>query len=39
MACIFDPKTAVRMPPLRGPKINYRIELEKDKEGKEKELP
>jgi hypothetical protein len=39
MAWIFDPKTAARMPPLRGPKIDYRIKLEKDKEGKEKELP
>ncbi|EFQ89374.1 hypothetical protein PTT_14377, partial [Pyrenophora teres f. teres 0-1] len=27
------------MPPLRGPEIDYWIELEKDKNGKEKELP
>jgi hypothetical protein len=39
MAWIFDPKTAARIPPLRGPEIDHRIELEKDKEGKEKEPP
>jgi hypothetical protein len=39
MAWIFDPKTAARMPPLRGPEIDHRIELEKDKDGKEKEPP
>ena len=39
IARIFDPKTAARMPPLRGPKTDYRIKLEKDKDRKEKELP
>jgi hypothetical protein len=39
MTKIFEPKTAVRIPPLRGPKIDYQIKLEKDKDRKEKELP
>jgi hypothetical protein len=39
MAWIFNPKTAARMPPLRGPEINHWIELEKNKDGKEKEPP
>jgi hypothetical protein len=39
IAWIFDPETAARIPPLRGPEIDHRIELEKDKEGKEKEPP
>ncbi|KAG9184899.1 hypothetical protein G6011_06845, partial [Alternaria panax] len=39
MAWIFDPKTAAKMPPLRGPEIDHRIELEKDENGKEKEPP
>jgi transposase InsO family protein len=39
MAWIFDPKTAARMPPIRGPEIDHRIELEKDEHGKEKEPP
>ena len=39
MAWIFDPETAARMPPLRGPEIDHRIELERDKDGKEKEPP
>ena len=30
MAWIFDPNTAAQMPPLRGPEIDHRIELEKD---------
>ena len=36
-AKLFDPATAAKMPPLRGPKIDHRIELEKDQDGKEKE--
>jgi hypothetical protein len=39
MAWIFDPETAAKMPHLRGPEIDHRIELEKEKDGKEKELP
>jgi transposase InsO family protein/predicted aspartyl protease len=39
MAWIFDPNTAAKMPPLRGPGVDHRIELEKDQDGKEKEPP
>jgi hypothetical protein len=39
MAWIFDSETAARMPPLRGPEIDHWIELEKDKNDKEKEPP
>ena len=39
LAWLFDPKTAAKLPPLRGPEIDHRIELEKDQSGKEKEPP
>jgi hypothetical protein len=39
MAWIFDSNTAAKMPPLRGPEIDHRIDLEKDQHGKEKEPP
>ena len=39
LAELFDPKTAAKLPPLRGSKIDHRIELEKDQNGKEKEPP
>lgn len=37
LAKLFDPTTAAQLPPLRGPKIDHQIELEKDEKGKEKE--
>jgi hypothetical protein len=36
---IFDPDTATRMPPLRGPAIDHRVDLVKDASGKEPEVP
>ena len=39
MAWIFDPNTTAKMPPLHGPEVDHRIELERDQHGKEKEPP
>ena len=39
LSWVFDPKNASKLPPLRGPEIDHRIELEKDADGKEKEPP
>lgn len=36
---VFDRRLAEALPPLRGPEVDHRIELEKDDHGKEKELP
>jgi hypothetical protein len=36
---VFDRKASETLPPLRGPGVDHRIELEKDKEGREPEVP
>ena len=36
---VFDRKASEALPPLRGPGVDHRIELEKDKKGREPEVP